>query len=120
LDAQAIAKFLGKQVSSIFPTLYPEGSLPLNQWAHEIDSVLASGSISASDLAEIVDWYPSDDWWKYKITDAKYLLSNLKTLQAARISATISRRRKSKYYGNPLPTTPRGMNYIISRPRVTP
>jgi hypothetical protein len=117
-DAQAIAKFFGQQLLSVFPTLYPEGHLPLDQWAHEMDFVLQSGTISASELAEIVDWYPSDAWWKLRILDARSLLSNLRSLQAARISAKIANRRQSKYYGKPLPTSPKGMNYIISRARV--
>ena len=116
-DAVAVATLLAHQIQSVFPQIYPVEKAPIQAWAHDFESVLQSRESTASELATLVDWYPKDQWWRFKILDAGGVIRNLRALQAARISFTLSRRsRRSGNYTEPLPHAPNflGMPVIMS------
>lgn len=115
-DATAIATLLAHQIYAVFPQIYPVEKAPIRTWAGEVEVALQAKEVTASDLACIVDWYPSDPWWKFKILDAKGLLRNYKVLQAAKISNAVSRRvQRGGNYSEPLKTTPNFMGMKVTR-----
>ncbi len=116
-DAVAVATLLAHQIQSVFPQIYPVEKAPIQSWAHDFESVLQSGGSTASELATLVDWYPKDQWWRFKILDAGGVIRNLRALQAAKISFTLAKRsHRSGNYAEPLPHAPNflGMPVIVS------
>jgi hypothetical protein len=86
-QAQGLAILLYAEVSKCFPQLYPESQSPPASWARAFDALLHGGDYTVQSLTGLIQWYPKDSWWQFRITDAEGFCRVARKLEVAKFKA---------------------------------